>query len=573
MRALGTYLERWDLSMSARIAACLFCCALEAVGAGALVLRVPGQHPTIQAAVDAAATGDTVLVAAGTYRENVLIEDKSLALIGAEGAWPTLDGEGLDSSLLRFERVAEPALVRGFRLIHGAGYLFNPSYSQRGGGGAYLDSSSVVFEQCGIEDSKVGWESADWGGGIYATRSTIVVRDLRCKNNTAGTAGGGISASLSDVSLERCEFSDNRTNRGGGTNPPRGGAVRAYDCTVTIDACTFERNIADDDRYLWHFAKGGAIYSDDGTLIVRDSYFAENVGTSGGAIYVWQSGGEVSYCVFVGNKAWGWVDSEYHIPYPPEGGAIHWLGGADPVSIYSNTFFANHAWLWQWDWPGKGAAVTAGAPAWIYNNIVVANTGSPAFSMMSPYMRFGYNLFHDNISDFSDYGEPKPVDVFADPEFVSGEEWDLRLVVSSPAVDRGHPETFDPDESVADLGARPVDQRFPTHAYLARRNGGIMPGRTEPFLLVVDNGTEGPRVETLRITARHAQGERHLSQPLPMGANQVRRLQLNIPVPLQLLPGPVEIEVRLDSGWVEIWSGRVVPAVNVTADDAAPENG
>ena len=558
--------------MSARIAACLFCCALEAVGAGARVLQVPEQHLTIQAAVDAAATGDTVLVAAGTYRENVLIEDKSLALIGAEGAWPTLDGEGLDSSLLRFEQVAEPALVRSFRLIHGAGYLFDPGHSTRGGGAAYVDSSSVIFEQCGFQDTRERW-APGYGGGIFASQSTIVVRDSRFKGNTAGWAGGGISASLSDVGLERCEFSDNRTNRGSGSNPPRGGAVRVYHCTVTIDACTFERNIADDDQYLWHFADGGAIYSRYGTLIVRDSYFAENVGTSGGAIYVSLSGGEVSNSVFVGNKAWGWVDSEYHTPYPPEGGAIHWLGGADPVSIHSNTFYANHAWLWQWDWPGKGAAVTAGAPAWIYNNVVVANTGSPAFSMMSPYIRFGYNLFHNNTRDFSDYGEPKPVDVFTDPEFVSREEWDMRLVVSSPAVDQGHPETFDPDETIADLGARPVDQRFPTHAYLARKNGGIMPGRIEPFLLVVDNGTEGPRVETLRITVRHAQGERHLSQPLPLGANQVRRLQLDIPVPLQLLPGPVEIVVRLDSGWVENWSGRVVPAVNVTADDAVPERG
>ena len=41
----------------------------------AKMLHVPGEHPTIQAAVNAAAAGDTVLVAAGIYRERVRLKD------------------------------------------------------------------------------------------------------------------------------------------------------------------------------------------------------------------------------------------------------------------------------------------------------------------------------------------------------------------------------------------------------------------------------------------------------------------------------------------------------------------
>lgn len=51
------------------------------VNAAAATLKVPQQHASIQAAVDAAAPGDTILIKAGVYVENVVISNGQVGLV------------------------------------------------------------------------------------------------------------------------------------------------------------------------------------------------------------------------------------------------------------------------------------------------------------------------------------------------------------------------------------------------------------------------------------------------------------------------------------------------------------
>jgi nitrous oxidase accessory protein NosD len=63
-----------------------------AVPVSAATINVPDDHPTIQAAINAAFPGDTINVAAGTYHEQLTIT-KALTINGADGA--VLEGLGL----------------------------------------------------------------------------------------------------------------------------------------------------------------------------------------------------------------------------------------------------------------------------------------------------------------------------------------------------------------------------------------------------------------------------------------------------------------------------------------------
>jgi WD40 repeat protein len=58
-------------------------------------MQVPAEYPTIQAAIEAAQDGDTILIAPGTYRENLAVA-KNITLVGADRDTVFLDGGGTD---------------------------------------------------------------------------------------------------------------------------------------------------------------------------------------------------------------------------------------------------------------------------------------------------------------------------------------------------------------------------------------------------------------------------------------------------------------------------------------------
>lgn len=141
--------------------------------------HVPGEYPTIQAAMDAANPGDDILVQKGTYNENIVI-DKSVDLIGID--WPTIDGgnkEG-DINTIMIPYLADKAgRVEGF-IVTGGGK------GRMGHGINAWDSAPVIANNKIIRNGHVG--IGLHGRGIITSKTKIYNNHI--SDNLVGIGNG-----------------------------------------------------------------------------------------------------------------------------------------------------------------------------------------------------------------------------------------------------------------------------------------------------------------------------------------------------------------------------------------------
>lgn len=85
---------------------------------GSGVIYVPDDFSTIQDAINNAPSGDTVMVAAGSYQENLTITGKRINLIGA-GAESTILMPAIGTSILNITSVSDSVIFSGFTVTGG----------------------------------------------------------------------------------------------------------------------------------------------------------------------------------------------------------------------------------------------------------------------------------------------------------------------------------------------------------------------------------------------------------------------------------------------------------------------
>ena len=122
------------------------------------VIQVPGDHATIQSAIDAATSGDEILVAPGSYAETIDFKGKAIALRSSGGpAVTVIDGSGLNQSVVRCVSGEGPdSVLQGFTITGGSAEF---------GGGMRNEGSSPTVLDCIFKGNTASDRGADSHSG------------------------------------------------------------------------------------------------------------------------------------------------------------------------------------------------------------------------------------------------------------------------------------------------------------------------------------------------------------------------------------------------------------------------
>jgi len=208
-------------------------------------IHVPGDYPSIQEAIDAAVEGALVLVAPGTYVENIDFLGKMITLRGALGPDVTVIDGDQSGSVVRFAlSETEEAVIEGFTIRNG--------WPSSEGGGIFCYRSSPTIKNCRITENS----TYSGGGGIgCVNHASPTITNCTIINNIGG-AGGGLYSDYSSPTITNCTFLGNGAGCGGG------GAIRSDESSTTITSSILWKN----ESVIW-----SEIFVESGSLLITYS--------------------------------------------------------------------------------------------------------------------------------------------------------------------------------------------------------------------------------------------------------------------------------------------------------------
>jgi parallel beta-helix repeat protein len=238
---------------------------------------------SIQAAINAAVTDDTVIVHEGTYVERINFAGKAITV--------------------RSEDPTDPAVAANTVIDGGAGGSVVSFYSGEG--------NSSVLAGLTITNGR-----ATYGGGVFCVYSSPTIQGNTVSGSRAEVFGGGIYCSHCSPTIQSNTISGNHTDGGDG------GGIHCWYSSPTIQSNTISGNQAS--------LNGAGIYCQQSSPTIQSNTISGNCAYTGGGIYCSESSPTIESNTISDNEA-------------VLGGGI-WCLSSSPA-IQSNTISDNEAWL------------------------------------------------------------------------------------------------------------------------------------------------------------------------------------------------------------------------------------
>ena len=312
-------------------------------------------YATIGQALEVMNNGDFILVAPGTYQENLYSNGQSGSILAFSGPDSTIIDGGGEGSCLVIENAPNSWLIGGFTFTNG--------YANEGGGIAARNSDGLILGG----NMFIGNTAEEVGGGVFALNTNTFVDSCQFISNSANTYdGGGLmvisndSSGYRNVSINNSLFYQNSAVQGAG--------VYLYSSDEShldayMDNPFFVQNTGNHNVGL---RVGGNVYCG-----VYGGIFAGNQAQAyaGAAGYSGSSSAWFDHSLFVGNQA-GLNGGDYN------SGAVS-VWSYSYADFYFCTFTNNSA--------SYGSAVTTGmgANAYIYGSIVWNNPGANSLAAVN----------------------------------------------------------------------------------------------------------------------------------------------------------------------------------------------
>ena len=311
----------------------------------AQIIHIPSDLSTIQAGIDSASNGDTVLVAEGTYFENINFKGKAITVTSRfimDGDTSHISKTIIDGSkstnpdtasvVMMWSGEDTTSVLMGFTITGGTGTnnaQLSTEINVRSGGGVFIKGCGGKITNNVIEGNHVKKEGSQYyhlGGGIYAfvyNSHTVIIRNNIIKGNAVTgdkiVTGGGFEAMGGRII---CEYNEITNNSLIGTWSC-GGGIRG----VFVDA---------EDRPDFRPILEDVIHE----VIIRNNTISGN--SSNCTDQDWDGGG--GYCQYHGYEE-------------------------DSILFYNNIISNNHTNAW-----GGGLFFDGGSRGRFFNNTIVDNS-------------------------------------------------------------------------------------------------------------------------------------------------------------------------------------------------------